>query len=125
VREVLPLTRLTPLPCTPDFIAGIVHLHGRIVTVIDLKRFFDLPHSDLTDLNRLVVLQHGGVEMALLADRIVGVASLRLAELQTPSDDLRAGCLRGVAPGSLAVLDVEKLLNDPKMVVDESIGSEQ
>ena len=109
VREVLPLTSLTPLPCTPDFVAGVVHLRGRIVTVIDLKRFFDLPHSDLTDHNRLVVLQHDGTEMAVLADRIVGVASPRLADLQASS-------------GTLVVLDVERLLNDPKMVVDESVG---
>src|SRR6185436_15922814 len=104
VREVLPLTSLTPLPCTPDFVAGIVHLRGRIVTVIDLKRFFGMPQSDLTDLNRLVVLQHGGAELAVLADRIVGVASLRLAELEPPSGDAHAACLRGIAPGALAVL---------------------
>jgi purine-binding chemotaxis protein CheW len=122
VKEVLPLTRLTPLPGVPSFVAGIVHLHGRIVTVIDLKHFFDLPRSDLTDLNRLVVLQHGGVEVALLADRIGGVGSLRLAELQAVPAGSRVTCLRGVAPGPLALIDTQKLMNDPKMVVDDSAG---
>ena len=88
VHEVLPLDALTPLPCTPDFVAGIVHLHGRIVTAIDLKRFFALPPTGITDLNRLVVVRHGGHELGLLADRIVGVGSLRLAQLQAAPADV-------------------------------------
>jgi purine-binding chemotaxis protein CheW len=120
VREVLALDVLTALPCTPDFIAGIVHLHGRIVTAIDLKRFFALAPTGITDLNRLVVVRHGAAELGLLADRIVGVGSLRLAELQAAAaDDPRAGALRGIA-GELALLDIERLMNDPKMVVDDS-----
>jgi purine-binding chemotaxis protein CheW len=123
VHEVLPLEALTPLPCTPDFVAGIVHLHGRIVTAIDLKRFFALPSTGITDLNRLVVVRHGAGELGLLADRIVGVGWLLLADLQAaPADDLRASGLRGIAGGELALLDIHRLMNDPKMVVDDTVG---
>jgi purine-binding chemotaxis protein CheW len=123
VHEVLPLDALTPLPCTPDFVAGIVHLHGRIVTAIDLKRVFGLPVTGITDLNRLVVVRHGGSELGLLADRIVGVSWLLLTDLHAaPADDLRAGGLRGIAAGELALLDIDRLMNDPKMVVDDTAG---
>jgi len=122
VHEVLALDVLTPLPCTPDFIAGIVHLHGRIVTAIDLKRFFGLAPTGITDLNRLVVVRHGAGELGLLADRIVGVGWLRTADLQAaPADDPRAAGLRGIAAGELALLDIERLMNDPKMVVDDNM----
>src|SRR5438105_2245634 len=43
VREIIPLKTLTPLPCTPSFVAGIVNVRGRIVAVLDLKKFFGLP----------------------------------------------------------------------------------
>jgi purine-binding chemotaxis protein CheW len=122
VREVLTLKDLTPLPCTPGFVAGVVHSHGRILTVIDLKRFFDLPATGLTDLDKLVVLQHGDTELALLADRIAGVGRLRLADLHDAPADKRARCLRGVSAEQVFVLDAAKLLNDPLLVVDEELN---
>jgi hypothetical protein len=89
--------------------------------VIDLKRFFGLPPSDLTDLNRLVVLQHGGAELGVLADRIVGVALAALAELQArrPADRTPPACAASRRALGRCI-DSEKLMNDPKMVVDES-----
>src|ERR1700712_5225839 len=49
VREVCPLKELTPLPCTPPFLLGVVNVRGRILPVLDLKKFFDLPEKGLTD----------------------------------------------------------------------------
>ena len=39
VREVYPLENLTPLPCTPAFVLGIVNLRGEILSVIDIRKF--------------------------------------------------------------------------------------
>src|ERR1035441_10847869 len=49
VREVYPLRDLTPLPCTPPFVLGVVNVRGRITPVIDIKKFFDLSDRGLTD----------------------------------------------------------------------------
>src|ERR1700726_1698325 len=57
VREVHPLKDLTPLPCTPPFVLGIVNVRGRIVPVFDLKKFFDLPDQGLTDLHRIILIE--------------------------------------------------------------------
>src|SRR5579859_8008990 len=43
VREVCQLKELTPVPCTPPFLAGVMNLRGQIVAVVDLRKFFDLP----------------------------------------------------------------------------------
>ena len=56
VREVYPLRDLTPLPCTPPFVLGIVNVRGRITPVIDIKKFFDLPDKGLTDLHRIILV---------------------------------------------------------------------
>jgi purine-binding chemotaxis protein CheW len=34
VREVHPLRELTPLPCTPEFLRGLVNVRGQILPVI-------------------------------------------------------------------------------------------
>ncbi len=41
VREVYPLRGLTPLPCTPSFILGIINVRGQLMAVTDLREFVD------------------------------------------------------------------------------------
>jgi len=49
VREILQVTRLTPMPRTPAFVRGVMNLRGAVVPVIDLAaRLFGLP----TDIGR-------------------------------------------------------------------------
>ncbi len=55
VREIYPMKELTPLPCTPPFVLGIINVRGEIVAVIDNKKFFELPEKGHTDLNKLVI----------------------------------------------------------------------
>ncbi|MDE2155245.1 MAG: purine-binding chemotaxis protein CheW [Xanthomonadaceae bacterium] len=115
VREVHPLENLTPLPCVPRFVLGIVNLRGEILVVIDLKTFFDLPAKGLTDLDKVVVLHSGNMIFGVLADAIVGVRHVPLADIQPALPTLtgiRGDYLQGVTAGRLVVLDAGKLLAD-------------
>lgn len=125
VQETLPLKELTPVPCTPPFVAGVINVRGRIVSVLDIKRFFDLPQRGLTDLNRVIILQDRGMEFGILADAVCGVRSVPLAELQPTLPTLtgvREEYLKGVTGERLVLLDGGKLLNDRNIVVHEEIG---
>lgn len=120
VREVFPLKDLLPLPCTPPFILGIVNVRGRILPVLDLKKFFDLPEEGITDLHRIILVQGDEIEFGLLADVIIGVRSIPLDRLQPSLPTLtgiRGEYLRGVTADRLVVLDVGRILADPKIIV--------
>lgn len=126
VQEVHPLRDLTPLPCTPPFILGIVNVRGRILPVVDLKKFFDLPERGLTDLHRIILVRGHGLELGLLADVIVGVRSVAADSLQPSLPTLtgiRADYLKGISEERLVVLDLERLLSDPKIIVHEDVDS--
>ena len=45
IEEVWPLKDFTPLPGTPAFVLGIINVRGRIVSVVDIKKFFDMPEK--------------------------------------------------------------------------------
>ena len=125
VREVYPLENLTPLPCTPRFVLGIVNVRGEILSVIDLKKFFDLPEKGLTDLNKVIVLQSGNMLFGILADAIVGVRHIPLTDIQPSLPTLtgvRGEYLKGVTPERLVILDAEKLLTDEGIVVQEQVA---
>lgn len=124
VREVYPLENLTPLPCTPAFVLGIVNLRGEILSVIDLKKFFELPEQGLTDLNKVIVLQSGNMLFGVLADAILGVRSIARTKIQSSLPTLtgiRADYLTGVTKERVAILDAAKLLSDRKLVVQEEV----
>lgn len=124
VREVYPLENLTPLPGTPSFVLGIVNVRGEILPVIDIKTFFDLPGKGLTDLNKVIVLHSDGMLFGILADAIVGVRSIPLADIQ-PSfptfTGLRKDYLKGVTSERTVILDAERLLADERIVVEEQV----
>ena len=124
VREVYPLEDMTPLPCTPAFVLGIVNLRGEILSVIDIKKFFDLPDKGLTDLNQVIVLQSDGMLFGILADAILGTRRISMAEIQPSLPTLtgiREKYLKGVTPERTVVLDAAKLLTDETIIVQEQV----
>lgn len=124
VREVYPLENLTPLPCTPAFVLGIVNVRGEILSVIDLKKFFELPEKGLTDLNKVIVLESADMVFGIVADAISGVRRIQRAGIQPSLPTLtgiREDYLLGVTAERVVVLDAEKLLNDEELIVQEQV----
>ncbi len=124
VHEVLPLQELTPLPCTPPFVLGIMNMRGNILSVIDIRKFFDLPERGLTDLSKVIVLENGTMEFGILADAILGMRPIPLRDLQRSLPtltEIRAEYLKGVAEERLILLDGGKLLADGRIVVHETV----
>jgi len=126
IREVYPLKDITPLPGTPPFVLGIMNVRGKILSVIDLRKFFDLPQKGLTDLNRVIIVHDDFMEFGILADAILGVRMIPVRELQ-PSlptlTEVRADYLKGVTEERLVVLDGGAILSDRRIVVhDEAAG---
>ncbi len=120
VREVYPLKELTPVPCTPDFILGITSIRGQIISIMDLKRFFDLPTKGLTDLNRVLVLRNDEMIFGILADSIYGVRSVReddLLDRPAAGGKISNDYIMGVTEDQLIVLDGRKILSDQKILI--------
>ena len=124
VREVYPLKELTPLPCTPNFILGIINVRGQILPVLEVKKFFDLPETGITDMHMVIIVHSEGVELGILADAISGVRSIAISDLQPSLPTLtgiRSQYLKGITDQRVVILDVPKILADPKIVVDEEV----
>lgn len=122
VQEVFPLKELTTLPSTPGFLLGITNVRGKILPVIDIKKFFNLPEKGLTDLNKLIILRFEDLELAVLADLITEVNYVDLNKLQPPLPTLtgiRIDFLKGVTTDGVIILDGSKFLTDNKIIVND------
>jgi len=124
ITETFPLVDFTPLFCTPSFVMGIINVRGRIVSIVDIRRFFDLPVVGLSNLNRVIVVCDGKMEFGILADSIVGTRSLPQQDLQASLPTLtgiREEFLAGVTADRLVLLDMGKILADGRLVVHEEV----
>lgn len=124
IREVYSVTDLTPIPCTPPFVFGIINVRGEIVSVIDIKKFFDLPEKGITDLNKAIILQSKDIEIGILVDAVLGVRNIFITELEGGLPTLtgiREEYLKGITKERQVILDAEKLLSDRRIIVDEKV----
>jgi purine-binding chemotaxis protein CheW len=124
IREVYPLTELTPLPCTPAFVIGLINVKGQILTLVDMKKFFDLTERGITNLNKVIVVRKDTMELGILADEIIGIHNVPVNELQPPlstMSGMQADYLKGITDKRLIVLDTERFLTDRRLIVHEEI----
>ena len=121
IRIIYPLKKLTFIPGAPDFIKGVINLRGEIISVVDLKNFFDLPNQEFTNLSQVIILTSDKMEFGILAEEILGVAEISKNDIQPSLPTLtgiRADYLKGVTGDGRVVLDDKKLLTDKKMCIN-------
>jgi purine-binding chemotaxis protein CheW len=124
VREVYPLKDLTPIPCTPPFLLGVINLRGEICPVMELKRLFGLPGQGLTNVTRAIILQIEAAELGVVADAIAGVRQVSSRAIVAAPETLSRldeGFLRGMTEDRVAILDAARLLAYRRIVVDEQV----
>jgi purine-binding chemotaxis protein CheW len=125
VREVQPLRDISPVPCTPSFVVGIINIRGAIYSVIDIREFFGVPKQELTELTKVILVNTGELEVGLLADDVMGARSVPLAEIKPPLAT-RAGAkeeyIQGVTKDMLIILNLESLLRDERIIVQDEVG---
>ncbi len=124
VREVCAIKDYTPLPGTPPFVLGLISVRGQVISVIDMKRFFDMPDKGIGDLNKAIVIHDDTMEIGILADSLSGVRRIPVDEIQPPLPTLtgiRERFLKGVTGEGMVLLDAGKLLSAPDIIVNEEV----
>ncbi len=125
ILEVISLQGLTPLPGAPPVFLGVVNSRGRILPVADLRRLFGSAGHGVGAGGRAVVVDGAGVAFGIYADAVAGIVRVSSAHLAPPPSALRAGrqrLIRGVTEEMVAVVDVEAMARDPRIVVNEEVG---
>lgn len=83
VHDVLKPHAITPTPLSPDWIAGVLNLRGRIVTAIDLRARLGLPKRTSADGKGMsIVVEYRGEPYSLLIDRVGEVLMLDDSDME-------------------------------------------
>lgn len=87
VRHILELVKLTLIPNTPNFIAGVFNLHGTIVPVADLRALLGVEVKNNTQDTSIIVISPNGLTdsyLGLIVDMVLEVDAINAANI-TPS----------------------------------------
>ena len=75
VKSVIELATITPVPRSPDFIAGITALRSQALTVIDCRLALGFSAQEWPTDDRAAVISVGGHSYALMVDAIEDIAT--------------------------------------------------
>jgi chemotaxis signal transduction protein len=121
VREVHPRAQIVPLPGTPPSWTGLMNLRGTTYPVLDLARFLGLPSEG--DGQKVVLVSHGPITVALLVDRVLEVLRVPVSDIRSPfgpPSGGHEGVVTGLTQDLLSLLDVPAMLGNPALAVGEA-----
>lgn len=117
IARVLPVVALKHLPLTPDYVAGLMDLHGEPVPVIDLSRLAGVTSEQIWFDTRIILVDYplpGGASasLGLLAEHVTGIEALDPAALRESGVDSAPflGQVAGSADGMLQLVRLDQLL---------------
>lgn len=125
VLEVVLLQDLTPVPCTPPTILGVVNHRGRIIPIIDFRRLLALPGQEGGKSWWVVVVEAERMMFGIGTDAVTGTIQIQASDLAPPPRTLagdRQTFTRGVTGETgemVVVLDLVTVARDPRITVNE------
>ncbi len=74
ITEILHVPRFTHIPGVRPFMMGAANVRGRLLPLVDLAGFFDIPRSSrsLRD-RRVLVIEQGDIFSGLVVDSVLGM----------------------------------------------------
>ena len=113
------VTGLLPVPGLPPFYLGFISHRGAIYPVVDFRLLFGLPGGK-TAISRAIVANAAGNAVAIAADVIDGFARIEASQTAPiPEGRGRHIAMQGLTADGAIVLDIERLFQDARLVVDE------
>ena len=84
VREIYQEYAVTPVPCVPDYILGVVNIRGEIVSVTHLARLMRLQSEITPGEQPAIVLADDGCVTAAVVDEIGDIIEVAKNALEPP-----------------------------------------
>lgn len=118
-REILGIQEITRIPKAPDWIRGMINLRGKVISVIDLRRKFELGEAEIAKPIIIIAelhLRDKGVQMGMLVDQVDEVLAIEKDHIEDIEDygvKIHSEFIHGLAKlaGRIVILlDLDKVI---------------
>ncbi|NNF97830.1 MAG: purine-binding chemotaxis protein CheW [Desulfobacteraceae bacterium] len=114
--EISHLVEWVQLPNVPPWLLGVGNLRGEIISIVDLRLFFNLPGMGMNRGEHIIVTQYGDMVAGFMVDRIQGMFSFNPESAVQQQKSTETGTIVHYVSGAFAldddiihILDCEKL----------------
>lgn len=89
IKEIIEVSRMTPVPMMPEFIRGVINLRGRVVAVVDLAARMQRGQITLSKRSCIVLVEipisHGRRQaVGMLVDSVNEIVEMEKSHIQPP-----------------------------------------
>ncbi len=129
VEEIITLRKYTAIPRTPKYFLGIINLRGEVISIIDLRKRFQVEPQGSEKQNRIVVISLGAMKLGMLVDAIESITTVEDQDIQRSTHMLSsktqqylAGTYKLDEKQILLLLNQEKLINTEDFLIGADLA---
>lgn len=113
VRGVRALERVTRVPGVPAFYRGVMNVRGQIISVFDLRAFLHMGIDGIKPAQEVILVTAGGLTLAVLADHVDDVLTLRKQDIHT----VELPYAQGITAQGRVILDLMTIFSDERLII--------
>ena len=118
VEEIITLPdTITSVPRAPHYFLGMINLRGEVISVIDLRRRFNMPDAEPTHMTRILIVSISGMKVGMVVDSVTRVYPIASKDVRPPPAVMHRGDSKYIF-GSVQQKDSIILLLDSDALID-------
>ena len=111
ILEIVGSTRPQPVPLAPNFVGGLFHYRGDVLTTVSMRQLLDMPPNEGTQ--DILVLESSGGCFGLLVDAVGEVLTVSSADFE-PNPSILDERRRVLFAGAYKLKDSLLVMLDPE-----------
>lgn len=126
VKEFLRDAAITPIPCTPDYIEGVITLRGNFVTVINIKKLlnieYDPTYNNAESKKNVIIIKTSDFKIGFLVDEIFDMIDISDEIVEHNSHNQLNKFIESevvLEDNLYTILDIKNILSDEKFFIEE------
>ena len=124
VIQVVRVREVVSIPGAPDFVEGVIALHGKVIPLVNLRKKLSLGNPLIEKFSRFIILKVNTHNIGIIVDSVTEVINFDSANIVVPDEIFKeAVYLVGViklAKRIILFIDAEKLFSQGEK---QSIGA--
>lgn len=116
VRTIVTPRWVTRIPHAPAHLSSLTHVGGRVVSLLRLDQYMDVPGVSTTP-TQYLLLEHQGIRLGVAATTLSGIDQIDLSDLNPAGQNAGGDLLRGVGNDMTLVLDGARTILDLRVEV--------
>jgi purine-binding chemotaxis protein CheW len=119
IVEIVRMVEITPVPDSPDWLAGVINVRGRVIPVMDLRLRLGLDAKEPGLRTPIIVAETEGRMLGLIADFVSEMLSLppQAIEVAEEHGDSPISAMAQAGERLIVILDLDRLCNDTEGLV--------